>query len=317
MTSFNDDYIKQVLRLYEDRELLIRSSCGQNFDQAMSTNFTSLIQNDTRGEGRNNLIEENETESIYLPQYLTLPMPYSSGCILNNSFSQKQRQGNKRRSRKRRQRELEKASIHQVGNPSNSQFKRKSSKDRKDEITQENRNHLRLNSLSMISNSLYFNINTSMKNPETNEKSKKESKKSPIFKIQKKRIKSNANYKKNLNEVILLLRNWYKVRGKDKTIHSKNINRSATASEAATNITISKKTLDYYQLILKKGINLKLISKDKTSNYSSESFGHLSKHVNEILQKQNENAKKEYKENSKTKKIKNELFELIWGQEEK
>ena len=126
-----------------------------------------------------------------------------------------------------------------------------------------------------------------------------------------KKQKKKNQYNKTLLQVFSLLKEWYNYWGKSKMINGKLTSRDMKADEAAEKVGISKKTLDYYQLELKKA----LFCNEKINLYSflSKSFGDLSKEIHNELPKM-EKYSEEYKNMKKvlrTKEIQKKLFNLI------
>jgi len=132
----------------------------------------------------------------------------------------------------------------------------------------------------------------------------------PVFHLSAMKLnKKSGNYKKTLRQVVLLLKEWFILRGKEKTIVGKITDRSMTASEAAVKMGDSKKTLDYYQLIIRKAIALG--ERIQISNFLNLSFGYLAIEVTNIIKDFEGEKKEEFKDLSKSKKVKVGVFEYV------
>jgi len=116
-------------------------------------------------------------------------------------------------------------------------------------------------------------------------------------------------YKKTLRQVLSLLKQWFILRGKEKTIVGKITERKMTALVASKEMGESKKSLDYYQLVIRKGIALgdKII----ISDYLDKSFGALYSEIESIIHQLEEMGKLELKYQIKSRKVKVGVFEFV------
>ena len=120
-----------------------------------------------------------------------------------------------------------------------------------------------------------------------------------------------SQYNKTLEQVLVLLKEWYYLWGKSKMINGKLSDRNMKSDKAAAKVSASKKTLDYYQSDLKKAVYCK--EKIDIKNYLHKSFGELHQAINQALPKMEKNSveRKKLKRALRTKEIKKGLLDLI------
>jgi len=139
-------------------------------------------------------------------------------------------------------------------------------------------------------------------------------KKGNIFRIVKEdnglnSFKMNKEYKKNFKTVISLLKQWYQIRGKQSKVNSLNDKVYPNAKQSALKMGISKKTLDYYQLTIRKGIALQ--EKLKLEDYYNTSFGFFSNKVYSIYNSLSSEERERVDKKNKSTEVKQYLKNFI------
>jgi len=142
----------------------------------------------------------------------------------------------------------------------------------------------------------------------------KKNKRREIFKVEKLEISGSnldkSDYRKTLKEVINLLQAWYCLRGKFKRTGYKKIPKKLTAVDAAKKMVKSKKTLDYYQLVIRKC--LALGTRIKIVDFLNSNFGTFSQKVLNLYRELNKEDEKKIRIVNKSKELKLRLEHFIW-----